>query len=79
MSGNALQSLCESDNTEPGSESSEGPNSFYLDFSSQVFEITGTLYLEINKEGLQEASMVFIPAKLIDLKWRILTVELKNS
>ena len=27
-----MQSLCESDNTEPGSESSEGPKSFYLDF-----------------------------------------------
>ena len=68
VSCNAMQSLCKSYNTQPGSESSEGSKSFYLDFSSQVFEITGTLNLEINKEGLKKACMAFIPAKLINLK-----------
>ena len=29
-----------------------GQNRSILTFSSQIFEITGTLYLEINKEGL---------------------------
>ena len=37
MSGNAMQSLCESDNTQPGSESSEGSKSFYLDFFFSSF------------------------------------------
>ena len=32
-----MQSLCESDNTQPGSKSSEGSNSFYLDFFSSSF------------------------------------------
>ena len=32
-----MQSLCEFDNTEPGSESSEGPKSFYLDFFFSSF------------------------------------------
>ena len=37
MSGNAMQSLCESANTQPGSESSEGSKSFYLDFFFSSF------------------------------------------
>ena len=37
MCGNAIQSLCESDNTQPGSESSEGSKSFYLDFFLSSF------------------------------------------
>ena len=37
VSGNAMQSLCESDNTQPGSESSEGSRSFYLDFFFSSF------------------------------------------
>ena len=32
-----MRSLCESDNTQPGSESSEGSESFYLDFSFSGF------------------------------------------
>ena len=32
-----MQSLCESDNTQPGSESSEGSKSFYLDFFFSSF------------------------------------------
>ena len=32
-----MQSLCESDNTEPGSESLEGPRLFYLDFFFSSF------------------------------------------
>ena len=41
VSGNAIQSLCKSANTEPGSESSElGQNRYLSTFSSQVFEVT---------------------------------------
>ena len=32
-----MQSLCESDNTKPGSESSKGLKSFYLDFFFSSF------------------------------------------
>ena len=32
-----MQSLCESDNTQPGLESSEGSKSFYLDFFFSSF------------------------------------------
>ena len=32
-----MQSQCESDNTQPGSESSEGSKSFYLDFFFSSF------------------------------------------
>ena len=37
VSGNAMQSLCESDNAQPGLESSEGSKSFYLDFFFSSF------------------------------------------
>ena len=38
-----MQSLCESDNTQPGSESSEGSKSLYLDFFLSSFRDNGNI------------------------------------
>ena len=62
-----MQSLRESDNTQPDSESSEGSKSSYLDFFFSSFRDNRSI---IAGDQLRRTirSLAFIPAKLIDLK-----------
>ena len=52
VSGNAMQSLCESDDNQPGLESSECSKSFYLDFFFSSFRDNRNIISGDHKEGV---------------------------
>ena len=73
-----MQSLCESDNTQAGSESSEGSKSFYLDFFFSSFRDNRNIISGDQQKRTIRSLYGFYSSKVDRFEMKILNVDLRN-